>query len=275
MIARVFPSRTAASPTDALAFFGFPPGRAYDAGIDQVLVSVTFSWDKPAAERLARVWNTVAPVTVGGPACGDPGQDFLPGIFLRPGFVITSRGCPNHCWFCDVPGREGKTRELPVADGWNVLDSNLLACSSEHQERVFQMLSRQAHRPVFTGGLEATRITPALARRLREIRTDRLFCAYDTPDDLEPLREAGKILQAAGFTRKHHLHAYVLCGFPKDRTEDAERRMMETWEAGFHPMAMLWRDPNREDWPKFARIWARPAITRQYLKPDPGAGRRE
>jgi hypothetical protein len=264
MIARVFPSRTSATPTDPLAFVGLPPAEI-PSGISEVHVSVTFSWDIPETARLVAAWSNVAPTIVGGPALGDRGGEFVPGRYVREGYVITSRGCPNKCWFCDVHRREGDIRELPVVDGWNLLDSNLLACSPEHQERVFEMLARQVRRPEFTGGIEAKRMTSAIARRLKQIRANRLFCAYDTPDDLPPLIEAGRMLQEAGLTRTHHLHCYVLCGFPRDTIEAAEARMRQAWDAGFHPMAMRWRDPHAADWQKFARVYARPAITRRVL----------
>lgn len=264
MIVRVFPSKTEATPNDEWAFVGEPP---CVIAAEKVMVSVTFSWDIPEAHRLAKIWGAVCkcPVEIGGPAMGDKGGNFASGMFLKSGYVITSRGCPNSCWFCDVPRREGGIRELPIADGWNVLDSNLLACSESHQDAVFEMLSRQKHRPLFTGGLEPKRITPEVARKLRKIKTERLYCAYDTPDDLPHLRDAGRILQAVGFTRTHHLAAYVLCGFPRDTREAALKRFEECWDAGFMPMAMRWKNPDEFDWGKFCRLWARPAIARKLL----------
>lgn len=267
MIARVFPSRIpSATPDDALSFVGDPP-EAIPTEVAEVHVSVTFSWDLVEARRLVQAWGKFGvPVRIGGPALGDRGEEFVPGRYLKPGYVITSRGCPNKCWFCDVHRREGGIRELPIALGWNVLDSNLLACSPGHVEKVFQMLSRQKNRPVFTGGLEHKLITPAIAKRLREIRTDRIFLAYDTPDDLEPLRQAGEILQAVGFTRKHHLNAYVLWDWPTDTPDAAECRFVEAWKAGFTPRAMRWRDPKSIDKEKMQRKWSRPAIFRKYLE---------
>lgn len=48
MIARVFPRKTAASPTDPLAFFGAPTieniADCIKAGIEAVHISVTFTW---------------------------------------------------------------------------------------------------------------------------------------------------------------------------------------------------------------------------------------
>lgn len=97
---------------------------------DEVHVSVTFTWDIPIAEWLAKQWEPVATVKIGGPAYNEPGGDFIPGMYMRHGYVITSRGCPNRCWFCAVPKREGgMLRELPVTDGWILTDDNLLACS--------------------------------------------------------------------------------------------------------------------------------------------------
>lgn len=152
-IARVFPRKTVATPDDELAFVGAPPKILLD--IDVVHISVTFSYDVERAEQLAEVWHKVGiPVKIGGVAMGDKGGIFVPGRYLRKGYVITSRGCPNHCALCTVPAREGDLRELPITEGHNVCDSNILACSEKHIRGVFAMLKNQPERPIFTGGLE-------------------------------------------------------------------------------------------------------------------------
>ena len=192
---------------------------------------------------------------------------FTPGRYVKEGYVLTSRGCPNRCWFCSVRRREGaEIRELPITAGWNVLDDNLLACSDQHIRNVFEMLKGQKSngRIQFTGGLEAKRLKAWHVEALRELRPKQMFFAYDTPDDLEPLREAGRMLLNAGFTTTSHaLRAYVLCGWQKDTFDDATRRMEETVAAGFMPMAMLYRgqDGRRSpDWMRWQRTWARPAL---------------
>jgi hypothetical protein len=262
-IIRVFPRRTKATPDDGLAIVGRGP-KLFDEA-DEVHVSVTFTWDMPLAEQLAERWQPVAPVRIGGPATGQRGEGFEPGLYIRDGYTITSRGCPNRCWFCSVWKREGAVvRELPIRDGWNVLDDNLLACSDSHVRAVFAMLARQDHRPEFTGGLEAKILKPWHAESLRALRPKQLFFAYDTADDLEPLREAGRLLLAAGFTRASHaLRCYVLCGWPKDTVDAATTRMRQAMDAAFTPMAMAWRDKNgtrASEWARFQRAWARPAI---------------
>ena len=234
------------------------------AEADEVHISVSFSWDLPGAERLEKEWRHVAPVKIGVPATGQRGENFTPGQYLKSGYVITSRGCPNRCWFCNVWRREGQAiRELPVTEGYNVLDDNLLACSDGHINSVFHMLKNQRQgRPQFTGGLEAARLKPWHVSMLAEIKPKEIFFAYDTPNDREPLYEAGKLLKAAGFKICHPLRAYVLIGYPGDTFQNALNRFTDCMEAGFLPMAMLYRNKTGERdpaWVRFAWPWARPA----------------
>ena len=136
MIARVFPRKTKATPIDDYAFVGLP-GLFIPDDVTEVHISATFTWDLPLVDVMRRAWERIAPVTIGGPATGQRGDAFTPGMYLKKGYVISSRGCPNNCWFCSVPKREGALRELPIEDGHNVLDDNLLACSDEHIKAVF------------------------------------------------------------------------------------------------------------------------------------------
>lgn len=270
-IARVFPRKTKASPDDGLAFFGAPPRRLSE-DIDEVHISVTFSYDLPKAEQLAEKWSkTGLPVKFGGPAFNAPGSDFVPGRYLKKGYVVTSRGCPNRCWFCSVPKREGnQLRELPITEGHNILDDNLLACSEEHIRAVFDMLKRQPEKPVFTGGLEARLLKPWHVDLLREVRAARMYFAYDTPGDYEPLVEDGKLLRDGGITKASHRAAcYVLIGYAGDTMGKAEKRLRDTWAAGFVPYAMLYRGEGGEtdpEWRKFQRLWVRPQILFSRLK---------
>lgn len=263
-VARVFPRRTVATPNDPLAFVGAPG--LFVPEVDAVHVSVTFSWDLPEANRLAMEWGRIAPVTIGGPAAGMRGFDFTPGMYLKPGYVITSRGCPNRCWFCSVWKRDGQVvRELPIAEGWNVLDDNLLACSRSHVEAVIAMLTRQTMRPPeFTGGIEASRLEPWSAEALRSCKPKQLFLAYDTPDDWEPLIRGAEMLWRAGFTKASHaVRCYVLCGYPQDSIGAADIRMRDVMSIGVVPMAMLWRNKDGKTtrpWRQFQRTWARPTM---------------
>ena len=268
-VARVFPRKTSFSPDDKLAFFGPPPITLSIGDFCEAHISVTFSYDLAAGKRLADDWNQFCDVKIGGPALGDPGEIFVSGRYLRKGYVITSRGCPNNCWFCDVPKREGREmRELPITEGDNILDSNLLACSDIHIIKVFEMLERQNETIKLTGGLEAARLKTWHIEWLWKLRPKIIFFAYDTPDDLAPLIEVGKLMRYADFTR-NHLRCYVLIGYPNDDFSSAEDRLVTAWKAGFLPMAMLWRDKKglrSKEWARFQRLWARPALIKRTMR---------
>jgi hypothetical protein len=263
-IIRVFPRRTQATPRDAYAFVGHPPLWWPEA--DEVFVSVTFTWDRELGLELSRSWRetTGLPTHIGGPALDDGGGVFTPGLFLKPGYTITSRGCDRYCWFCLACRREGGLRELPIQPGWNVCDDNLLACSEGHVREVFAMLREQEHHALFSGGLEAARLESWHVDLLAGLKSPRMYFAYDTPDDLEPLIRAGKMLQEAGFTRSsHRLCCYVIIGYPGDTFEAAEERLHDAFSAGFFPFAMLYRDERGErspEWMTFQRRWVRPQL---------------
>jgi hypothetical protein len=268
-VLRIFPRRTNATPDDEDVRINVEPS-FFDAA-DEVHISVTFTWDMKRAEYLEKQWKWVAPVKIGGPAFSEHGSDFVPGMYMKRGYVITSRGCPNRCWFCSVPEREGyRLRQLPITDGWIVTDDNLLACSPAHINAVFEMLIRQPHRPQFVGGLEAKLLTADMAVRLKELNPVTMFFAYDTPDDYEPLRQAGKYLRYAGFKKSNQqARCYVLDGYKNDTFEKAEKRLWQTWEAGFFPFAMLYRDGAGKydiEWKRFQREWANPFIIGHKLK---------
>lgn len=272
---RVFPRKTKATPVDPLAYFG-PPDMFAEA--DAVHVSVAFTYDKPKAEWLAEQWRHVAPVEVGGVAYGDPGAEFVPGRYIKPGYIFTSRGCPRRCWFCSVWKRDPIPRLLPIVEGWNILDDNLLACPRPHVEAVFAMLRGQKRRIEFTGGLEALALEDYQVDLLASLKPrPNMFFAYDPGDAFETLEHAAKRLLAAGFTRNsHRMRAYVLIGYPKDSFATAEKRLQQMQGIGFTPMAMLWQPetPSQEkhrpdlSWRAFQRRWARPAIIHAASKVD-------
>lgn len=265
-IARIFPRRTNMSPTDDLSFFGPPTIEAMAMNIEEVHISVTFTWDLEKADDLYEAWQLLGvPVDVGGPAFDDRMGDFTPGMYLKPGMTITSRGCNKECWFCSVPKcAKGVIRELPIQAGWNILDDNILGTSEKHFRAVIEMLKRQPERAIFSGGLEPGLLQPWQAEHLRSINPKTMYTAYDTKDDYEALRQMAKTMWDAGFSRKaHQVKCYALCGYEGDTFGDAQKRMEQIMELGFLPFAMLYRDENGQtdlEWRKFQREWANPVI---------------
>ena len=265
---RVFPQRTKWTPTDELSFIGEPP---LDMPPEQpVRVSCAFTWDKDEALRLGRSWSRFySDVQVGGPAFDDPGDEFVPGRFIKEGVTITNRGCIRRCDFCLVPQREGKIRELSIKDGWIIQDNNLLACSKPHIEAVFEMLRRQPKFANFSAGLDARLIKPWHVDLFKSIKSPRLWFAADKC--VGPLMEAAPLL--IDFPKSNKF-CYVLIGFGDDTIVEAEKRLRHVWNLGFYPFAMLYRGPAGEghkskDWRRFQRTWCRPAAYKTMIKENP------
>jgi hypothetical protein len=258
---RVFPRKTKWTPTDDLAFVG-DPGLFRPPELP-VRISVTFTWDIPEAERLYRAWSAYYPdVQIGGPAFDDPGNSFMPGVFVKTGIVFTSRGCSKNCEWCLAPKREGWIRELPITDGNDVADNNLLACSRGHIKAVFDMLRQQPEPIKLSGGLDAEMIQPWHVDLLKTIRLKFAWFACDYPGAMPNIERVADLM--ADFSREKK-RCYVLIGFAGEEIGQAEKRLESVYRLGFLPMAMLYRGPEwklkhwPQEWLDMRRTWSRPA----------------
>ena len=262
MIARVFPSKTEFSPMDEHAYFDVPG--YWTPKYDQVYISTIFTWDIPHAQWLAKQWEDHGEVIIGGPAFNDPGAEFEPGKFIKPGCVFTSRGCPNNCWYCFVPKREGGIRELQIHDGNIIMDNNLLACSEKHIAEVFKMLSDKRQID-FNQGLDARLITRDIADEIKRLKLYRVFLAYDRPGDFKTIKKVSRYLDIG---RK--LWVYLLAGYQGDTLEKAEARCMDVAKIGAYPFMMLYQseDPKyySAKWLRLQNKWTRPARWKTWMK---------
>lgn len=267
---RVFPSATFWTPTDALAFVGerplfHPPDRDMP-----VRISVTFTWDKDEAERIADSWSAYyRDVQIGGPAYDTPAGEFVPGRFMKPGCVITTRGCPKRCPWCVVPKREGRLIELPIRDGWILQDNNILAASERHIIAVFDMLRRQNRNAFFTGGLDKHFLEPWHVELFKSIKVGELWFACDLRNDVQHLRAAREMLGPT--FKERQLRCYTMIGFKGQSraalAEDLER-IKAVYALGFLPFCQLYQPMERTkikygpEWLAARKFWSRPAIYR-------------
>jgi hypothetical protein len=236
---------------------------------DEVHISTVFTWDKPRAEWLAKQWTRHGRVVLGGPAFNDPGGEFEPGKYMKPGCVFTSRGCPNKCWYCFVPKREGNIRELEIKDGNIIMDNNLLACSEKHIANVFKMLSDKRN-VEFNQGLEARLITKDVGEQIQQLKCRRIWLAYDRQGDLVYVDRAYKFL---GSPRHWRISVYVLAGYNGDTPAEAESRCLEIAKIGAYPFMMLYRPQTKikysKEWRMLQRKWTRPAAWKSWMKNEP------
>jgi hypothetical protein len=272
---RVFPVRTNWTPVDPLAFVGDCPMFAPDDRRIPVMVSVVFTWHKITAERIAASWRErFDDVRIGGPAYDDAGDEFTPGMFLKDGCTITSRGCPKKCGWCSVPKREGAIRELAIKPGWIVQDNNLLACSEKHLRAVFDMLRAQGRAIFFNGGLDKHFLKEWHRELFDSIKIGELWFACDTFSDLESLERAAVILAGISIEK---LRCYTMIGYDHETPDDADRRCARVYELGFLPFCQLFQPlsgPLRNydsDWRKVHRKWARPAAYRAQVPANEGS----
>jgi hypothetical protein len=263
---RVFPRRTKWTPTAELAFVGEPPLpeiRPSDPNTP-VLISCVFTWDKPIAERLYFSWKRFYHhVSIGGPAYGDPGGDFVAGRFIKEGVTITSRGCPRKCPWCVVSCREGGIRELPIVPGWIVQDNNLLACSEKHLDAVFAMLAEQKRGIVFSGGLDARLFNEHHRKLLDTIKIGELWFACDSRSAEVDLLRVRSLLDGISIEK---CRCFVLIGFGDETVSEAEARCQWILNNDFLPFAQLYRRETKTyyppEWKALARKWSRPAAYR-------------
>lgn len=265
---RVFPRRTSWTPQDEFSFVGDPG--LFRPPEQPVFISVTFTWDIPEAERLFRAWSVYySDVRMGGPAFDDPGGDFRSGVFLKQGITITSRGCSKVCEWCLVPKREGWIRELPIKNGWDVADNNLLACSRDHIEAVCDMLKRQPEPIKFSGGLDAEMLQPWHVDLLKSLRLKFAWFACDYPGAVRNIERAADLM--ADFSREKK-RCYVLIGFNGESAAKAEKRLETVYNLGYLPMAMLYRAPDiskkvwPREWRQLQKTWSRPAAYKAKMK---------
>ena len=270
-ILRVFPERTALTPTDDLVVVG-APGLIEPPPFDEIHVSCTFTWQLDQAQEIAEAWARKYPsvhTMKGGPACGDPGREFVPGRYVRFGISISSRGCPNNCPWCFVPKREGKLRLLPICTGNDVADNNVTAWPKAHFDMLIAMLQSQSGIR-FSGGLEACRWTPWHLdgfRRLKPSQIREIWFAADTDWALkkvamvaDQIRPMFRNYSQAG---RRKLRCYVMIG-RRESLAQAEARLERVWDMGFLPFAQLYQAGGQkteynDDWRALERKWARPA----------------
>jgi hypothetical protein len=259
---RVFPGRTTMTPDDRMAFVGFPPFAEFRPADPEtpVFVSVVFKWMKARAERIAESWQMYyRNVRIGGPAYGDLGAEFSPGVFLKHGCTITSRGCVKHCGWC--PERSNPLRELEIKPGWIVQDSNLLACSEQHVRKVFTMLREQKRSIYFNGGLDKHFLKDWHRPLFDSIKIGELWFACDRTDELPWLERAAKILDGIPMRK---LRCYTMIGYDAESLRDAEWRNQRVLELGFMPFCQLYQPEDSvkvypEEWRSVRRKWSRPA----------------
>jgi hypothetical protein len=174
---------------------------------------------------------------------------------------------------------EGGFREIPVTEGNEIQDNNILLSSRSHWDKVISMLRTQKG-VRFVGGLDARLLKAYHVEDLRSLSIKELWFAYDKPSRRAALLKAAERLKAAGFKR-YKLRCYVLVKYDKRETvQDAEERLRDCWRMGFLPFVQIYRPPDsasrgcvhlpaeeyKGSWQQLRRLWSRARAMHGHMK---------
>lgn len=273
-ILRVFIRKTSQTPADNYVRIG-TPDLFRPKEINEVHISVIFTWDKKEAFRLQKNYLQYYPkVLVGGPAFTNNNYDpkFCSGRYVKKGITITTRGCNNNCPWCLVPKIEGKFKEINIESGNIIQDNNILMANKNHFQKVFQMLRIQKQIR-FLGGLDKRLLKDWHIEELRSLRIKELWLSFDSWNNKREFIKVIEKLKKSGF-RRNQIRCYVLAGF-NEPIQASEDRLRFTYKCGALPFIQVYQsisgkkrfagERSRED-NLFVRRWSRPAIIKRIAK---------
>ena len=234
-------------------FFDEPATRTY--------ASLIFKRTRPLAERLLEIHpEAVVGGTGWAPKTGKKllelgittkrlDYSIYPRLTASIGF--SQRGCRLRCGFCVVPVEEGDVREEnTIADIWRgdpwprhvVLLDNDFFGQERWRDRIAE-LRDGAFRVSFTQGINARMIGDEEAQALASVdyrsddmKTKRLYCAWDNHKDGDRLFRGLHALERAG-VKPDEIMVYMLIGW-NDDPEDREHRRRELRAFGARPYPM-------------------------------------
>lgn len=155
-----------------------------------------------------------------------PDYSIYPECDYAIGYI--TRGCPNHCRWCVVPGKEGQIRPYrnwkdivrQDTDKLVLMDNNILAC--EYGIAQLESLIGSGYRIDLNQGMDARLVnekTADILSRLSWIRFIRFSC--DQRSQITPVRHAVELLSERGI-RPYRVFVYLLI---TQNLEDASERV--------------------------------------------------
>jgi hypothetical protein len=179
-------------------------------------------------------------------------ENLLPDYSLVPewnqkekaSILFSSRGCIRNCGFCAVPQLEGKiaTNSSRISDlvypGHTkviLFDNNFLA-SSKWESTLDEIKSLDL-RVDFNQGLDARLISPLVAKKLSQVKIDKVIrLSYDHRQNGPYVEKAIGLLKSEGISGKSIL-VYTLFNFTDDPQDYFERmKDILRWGAVCYPM---------------------------------------
>lgn len=157
-----------------------------------------------------------------------PDYTIYPKIDKHTAYGFLTRGCPNKCFWCIVPKKEGAVRpyndvcDIALANRHNLIlmDNNILACK-DYAMAQFDKIIANGYRVDFNQGLDARLVDDEVARKLasmRWIHSIRFGC--DTPKQITEVERAMSLIDSYSEKPKWYLLYTIIT---KDMLESYER----------------------------------------------------
>jgi len=161
-------------------------------------------------------------------------ENLLPDYSLVPDWdgsiVFSSRGCNRSCGYCAVPILEGRMNSIrhsikdlvwPEHSRVVLFDNNFLA--SPGWRSIMDELKEGMWKVDFNQGLDARLITDEAARRISELKIDKIVrLAYDYPQEKPYVERAVQLLTSHGISGRRIL-IYALYNYTDNPNEFFER----------------------------------------------------
>ena len=175
----------------------------------------------------------------------------------RQSYGFVTRGCPNRCSWCFVPGKEGNIRANADIDEFTLhnevvlMDNNVL--SHPHGIHQIEKIVRLGLKVDFNQGLEARLIDDAMARLLSKVKwLNPIRLACDSSAQIEPIRKAVEALRWFNATPRRYFCYLLVKDIP-----DALERVRFLKGIDVDPFAQPYRDPEGTEPTKEQKDFAR------------------
>lgn len=189
-----------------------------------------------------------------------PDYSIYPNVPNDTAYGFLTRGCPNKCFWCVVPKKEGAARPYwdidRVANGRRnivLMDNNFLAAGDYAKAQLKRIIER-GYRIDFNQALDARLLTDEFAELLAQVRwiDSRIRFGCDTHAQIAQCERAISLLHKHGY--KGEFFLYTMIGGKNDFRECVERitywherllQFRKTHEGNaVYAYAQPYRDPN-------------------------------
>lgn len=193
-----------------------------------------------------------------------PDYSIYPSVPKDTAYGFLTRGCPNKCWWCCVPRKEGRIRPYMDVDEIAIegrrklvlMDNNILAAGDYAVEQLEKIIQR-GYRIDFNQAMDARLVTDNFARLLASCKwiDRRIRFGCDTHRQIQDCELAMALINSYGYHGEYFLYTMLNDDFQEcyERTHYwwVKNQQLRNGHTGrlVYPYAQPYRDPDNPDRP--------------------------